>query len=799
MARASLSSVSSGNGDSKTRVNAREQPLVSVDEDPKHVNNSPVDLSTLTLSSSPASKCSSDTADKQTITWVVEPRRIDCTRYTQRVFKLPPPTSALSAHPSLTASAPSPSPLPASLRSVDRAPVATPARVKTLSHSTSESTPVRQEASATQLSRLTTEDYADLKSILPNRMIKSPTLDRWLTELGLIEQYRMISYASPDSDMIAKLEALAQGERYSRPQRSGRHWFEQLANLAESDVSVPQPTDRLQFFADPANYLAPGAIASQRKPDAMLVFPAGQTDRKRSFEHIAIPFEFTDRSQADLGRVPSEKYLQIIGYMRHTLVTQPLRSHVIGVLTFKTRLVLLLLDHELLRFCYVDDCWSGNAVTLARVAHLLLNLRASQAGFCPLAMYKCNPEKGVVVTKLSSKLLGDDETAKEGQASDAGEVVKQGLVSALGAPALDVCPVFTSSPAASPFSRTTCVFQPTSVDKQHFIIKFQHVDDERKDREVHVWRAISNYDWTTHVCSIPAKDGTELEFNVRDHLAAVVSALVCERFPDQIPLEATGEVPKVVTRRQTVVVYRNPVNEVKRLTDESSPPTPSQVVRVVKTLLVVLCELWTGPGVLHRDISTGNVLHSNGHLVLTDYDCAWNATLENSSHIRHHRTGTLNTMAVDVLRTCDPTCKSSGFEHEPRHDAESTVYTFLKVIWTHLRHQFDPTTLAFWQAHMFFDDGNAIARQMRTERETLWAGGSNGEDVVTHLTAFSPILGRLVEELLRDRLRSKASAESDDAQLGIFKRLLSVLDLAQADLNALDKELEGKWSKYSKA
>ncbi|KAM0789950.1 hypothetical protein ACM66B_006789 [Microbotryomycetes sp. NB124-2] len=636
-----------------------------------------------------------------------------------------------------------------------------------------------------------------LKRTIKGRIVELPSIEQLLKRIGIEQSFSSIlsRLDSTEASFMQNVHSIRvqarQGEIRQEPSSAGSclHWFKRLAELARKQGHDVAPSDirslpdRLYFVSEPAQLDETARSSRSHLRSAILAFECNPppTDGYRA-EHVAIALHFcsTCTDSLDANATNDRHHIELLSRMRDAFVIQPLRTFILGLGVFKAQASLLMLDHEGVTVAHLDDCWDVNAARFACLATLLTTLSLRHVGLYPFAHFDCDSEQGLYPVALRADHLGDCGF----------DITKEGVSQ------IPVELVYAAS-SDRPFRRATVVLKPVSSDLQAFVFKFQNVDDERRDREVNVWQAIKGFDWTTHTRS----ELNSSKVNVMDHLAAVERAFIHERLSTQIPLSTITNNPALgfVTRRQTVVVYRNPVNEVKRLTDESSPPTPSQVVRVVKTLLVVLCELWTGPGVLHRDISTGNVLHSNGHLVLTDYDCAWNATLENSSHIRHHRTGTLDTMAVDVLRTCDPTFDSSGFEHEPRHDAESTVYMFLKVIWTHLRHKFDPRTLAFWQAHMFFDDGNAIARQMRTERESLWGRGWNGKEVVRYLSEMSPTLGRLVKELLRDHLEQESPAESDEAPLAVVKRLISVLSLDQAGSEALDDELKGKWGKYSKA
>ena len=80
--------------------------------------------------------------------------------------------------------------------------------------------------------------------------------------------------------------------------------------------------------------------------------------------------------------------------------------------------------------------------------------------------------------------------------------------------------------------------------------------------------------------------------------------------------------------------------------------------------------MFTTHGVLHRDVSYGNImlLPSPKDGMLIDFDLAISAN--RSSVSAHHRTGTIEFMAVDLLVGADVI-------HSPRQDIESFLYVLL--------------------------------------------------------------------------------------------------------------------------
>jgi len=82
--------------------------------------------------------------------------------------------------------------------------------------------------------------------------------------------------------------------------------------------------------------------------------------------------------------------------------------------------------------------------------------------------------------------------------------------------------------------------------------------------------------------------------------------------------------------------------------------------------------MFTTHGVLHRDVSYGNImlLPSPKDGMLIDFDLAISAN--RSSVSAHHRTGTVEFVALDLLQ-------GRNVVHGPRHDIESFLYVLLML------------------------------------------------------------------------------------------------------------------------
>ncbi|KAM0787217.1 hypothetical protein ACM66B_006455 [Microbotryomycetes sp. NB124-2] len=678
-------------------------------------------------------------------------------------------------------------------------PPVTPARTR---QSNSSSTPVQPQTSAAHVTSLTDAERVSVRQAIAGRVVEVSSIHALLGQLQLGDDFkpgasseRQPSSAKPGPSTIGSkmrtLEAEAAAEAV--PQRKqanpGQHWFVKLAKLDRDDQDrplAPQPHATLQFVNDPNKPLMQGRVQSCRKPDAYLAFPGQVTNHGRAFEHIAVILEFT--SEKKLTRLnlnaPQDKYLQVLGYMRDTLASQPMRAFVLGVCVIKRLVALLVMDREVVRIAYLTDCWRTGAQRFRILARLLLNMDPACAGLSPLATFVSDPQHGLLPFHLPAKVF--DATSSN-----------------LDLRRVDI--VFASSPGSSAFSRATTVIKLAAPldgsNERRLVIKVQNVDDNRTSREIQVWEPIAafarrNESW--------AKGGNRFSIEILEHLAAVDRAVVYERMPWQTPADILDKYSRVVKRHTEAVVYLNPTENVVPLTSRTTPPRPSEVVTVIKTLVAVLYELNEGPQVLHRDVSTGNVLHNFGSLVLSDWDCGWAASMPDSQQDRRQRTGTMDTMATEVLDSNKASLQTrlvSGFVHLLRHDLESAVYVFIKVLWFHLYSSASKEEKLFWEENFGFNDANMTASALSGLREKLWSAGKVVLDTLfSYMSAISSELAELVWRLFDQPLSSISATSAarpdfwsrrerlEDNNKAIVDKLYS--DFRQTDLDRLDEQMK---------
>ncbi|KAK4049724.1 hypothetical protein OIV83_003999 [Microbotryomycetes sp. JL201] len=652
-------------------------------------------------------------------------------------------------------------------------PPETPSRSSLSGTNVVEPTPVVAKSSQSSFSSNTVLDRAAVKQAIRGRTFVLPTIESWLESVGLdrqlvaieqalnLDQRRQIRRQAPAFQAAASAESRVGAGEGVEP-----HWLEQLAStasckLAYSNSTTESSQSNLCFVATPNRMLSRGAIESKRKLDAFLAFPCFEPKVQHKFEHVAIVLEFCTSKVGRLNvKAPQDKYAQCLGYMRDALVSQPLRTFVLGLCVFDELAAFVMLDREVVMVAYVDGCWTDNVVKFACLVNLLFTTPPSHAGLSPLATFKCDAERGLIPVRIPARLV--DATLADTSLSTKSVVV-----------------LFKSSPASSPFSRATVALKlasPGSVAEQRVVVKVQNVDDNRKLREAQVWKAIDAYNRERETTWISSRDSIE----VMAHLAAVERVFICDRFLKRhAPLAQTNfdrsKHHAVITRHQGVIVH---------------------LVKVIKKLFVVLHELWAAAGVLHRDISIGNVLHSQGQLVLTDWDCAWAKTLDNSSAERRQRTGTLDTMAIAVLKPADSRPRNSTpFNHDLLHDLESAVYVFLKIVWWHLRLSASPDESEFWNEVLLFDNPTVDTLTIAGQRALLWGDLESSQHLDEWLRNTSPELARVVSALLQQRPDqiSRALQNQECRHAAVVDQLYAVLD--PADLDLLDGQLKERWGK----
>jgi hypothetical protein len=449
-------------------------------------------------------------------------------------------------------------------------------------------------------------------------------------------------------------------------------------------------------------------IRHQRKPDAYV----GITSKKPVLSDIIVPFEWTNVHESLNRRCPKlgKKLRQIAFNAADLLVEQGGRISIPAMAICGATAFILLLDRECLRIATIEDCWEEGLVQLSAAAHLLLNINMEQAGFLPHFKYvRC--VKGLIPHSLRDPALLQDlnsDPARSGALA--------GRVRILAHPL----------PGDTPFSRGTTVLSFKSEDPVdskggnsalELILKVQHVPDCRYGREPRAYRALRE---------------SKIPEDIKDHLPECLGVLVFPDHPHQTPILPAH----LVARHVQYLLARNPKPDLKRLTDMSSTNTPQNVVRVLQSLVLVVHSLHQHARILHRDISPGNVLHNNGHLVLVDFDCAIVQTNSPTTATTEPRTGTLVTMARDVIKRKT---------HTILHDFESIVHLLMHVVALRLEPSAEGEEQRCWRLWRFTSDLANDADDVLIARGYFW---KHPAEVYKTLEDISPALAKLVYCLL---------------------------------------------------
>ncbi|KAK4053186.1 hypothetical protein OIV83_001921 [Microbotryomycetes sp. JL201] len=630
-----------------------------------------------------------------------------------------------------------------------------------LSQSSRFATPKKPSTDSSQMSSGTEAEHARTRSLLRGKILVSdaPTI---LGQLG-VEQSAWDQHVETARDRLQNeehardvLTRCQTGFRAERQQmghgQTGYHWFEELASLGVASdtttthVKTASKDISLHVFSTPTRSLriaSDDPLQNGRKPDASIIYkhPGNVASDRDSFEptlsHIIVSLEFTDtparistKRKVSLSTLP-RKLQQLASMLIAVMATQPFRTHVPGLAICKDTATLMLLSREAFFVASLAHCWSNKAAELAALATTLLNLETWQIGLFPLFRYSLTPQHGLSPSHLRTDAL--PQHVLDFYAMRAFE---------------DIRVLRQVSPHHSPFSRGTLVVGFERQTLATLILKRQAVALDRRQRESKIWEAID------------ASAG-KLARNTLGKLSRVLATV------EVAPTRKLALLPDdaMVARQYTIVLYRNPSTPraaqalLPRPVSDHPGPTPTQLLCLIKQAFDVLSDLYWSAGVLHCDISTNNVLHCDGSLVLADWDCAIVANDSAPVGSRSERTGTMDTMAINVLdavqhlRAYEEDYGKAeaetrvGFAHCLRHDFESLAYVLLKVIWANLEPSADNVERKLtWNQHMF-NNANVSMDSLILCRRSLWYKNGAGGRSEQCLRRLSPAFADVVRSL----------------------------------------------------
>ncbi|SCZ87500.1 BZ3500_MvSof-1268-A1-R1_Chr2-2g04966 [Microbotryum saponariae] len=323
---------------------------------------------------------------------------------------------------------------------------------------------------------------------------------------------------------------------------------------------------------------------------------------------MLVPIAFTGpdfEEQYATSHFPVHPLVDVVMDLAQHALTQPTRLFAPGLAVVDGDAYLVVLDHELCRVAEIADCWGAGFGVFAAVLSTLFGLDIYSSGVSPLFRYECCRETGLTPVSFYTRFLceGEDEGAS-GVKGRTTEFEKDKPIRLL------VSHVAQGG-KSSIFGRCTLIFHLTRpglvqqslsgpTPMSSFVLKIQLVPSDYRGNEAHVLESIRLHhargDLATETVGHLALP--ELTQSLPPH---------CSQTPDdELPQLMHPEYPDVplkdsLRRTLDLLLLRNPTAELPR------------------PLLAVLSDLHAS-GIHHRDLSLGNILHHDGHLVLIDWD-----------------------------------------------------------------------------------------------------------------------------------------------------------------------------------
>ncbi|KAM0787283.1 hypothetical protein ACM66B_006516 [Microbotryomycetes sp. NB124-2] len=510
-------------------------------------------------------------------------------------------------------------------------------------------------------------------------------------------------------------------------------WLRTLAGLASSRASYEATSP---LTDEPSRFL-------HSSPAPFLYLRCASTDAsiQRTDSHVAVGIEFSrssggsspsDSSKDRTTTILPEKLLQLARTLTRVMAAQPSRTHVPGLAICNNVASVMVLTREALLVASVADCWSAGRAELAAVVKTVLGLKASQIGLSPLFRYRMTRQDGMVPSHLRTDVFPDALLENESVALHLYEPID-----------------IVHHPRQFPFSRGTIVLAFPRKELAGLIVKVQAVRQDHRHRERDVWRVID-------------ASGLDKIESVWQSLSRVQGSVEFRRSSEF----AFSPPSPVVTRHYTLVLSRNPSISLPQKLMGPSGLKPKQLLQVIRRAFEVLWQLFNQANVLHCDISSNNVLHDNGNLVLIDWDCAIVVTDSGAERIgnRSARTGTVDTMARDVLKAslfyaeqkragANDEQAVGDFVHMVRHDFESLVYVLLKFVWKQVKKTFVSTpSSSDLPQHLAFGEEavNVSMKNLPALRLALWGSNPSRRHLAEHLRKLSPALADFVKALLSE-------------------------------------------------
>ncbi|SCZ98327.1 BZ3500_MvSof-1268-A1-R1_Chr3-2g06298 [Microbotryum saponariae] len=406
-----------------------------------------------------------------------------------------------------------------------------------------------------------------------------------------------------------------------------------------------------------------------------------------------VPLAFGACDSEDDSRETPYPLVDVVLDLARDVLTQPARMYAPGfAIHDDDTAYLVVLDNEGCRIAIISDRWGEGFGELASVLSVLLGLDVYSAGLSPLFRYACDLETGIAPVALCTRYLRPSELEVDAPlVGRTVEFIAEEPVRLVDSTVANGSSVFGRSTVTLQLTRPSLVTCSPAVSTDYlepsFVVKIQLTTQNFVGHEADVLNKI------VERCAAEAPSASAQL--IERHVALPEKAKSLGRHRSQmedsaLPILLDSENSEQRLRdspRHTldVVVMRNPTPLPAPLDDaRAQQRTLFQFCQVFDQLLTLLPALFD-LGIHHRDLSIGNILQYQGHLVLVDWETGIVAqpgeqvpvATEDAGSIRFTRA----TVSWEVRSWLLLGAQFSRLpSHALHHDFESAVYWFLFVL-----------------------------------------------------------------------------------------------------------------------
>ncbi|SGY50357.1 BQ5605_C001g00875 [Microbotryum silenes-dioicae] len=499
------------------------------------------------------------------------------------------------------------------------------------------------------------------------------------------------------------------------------------------------------------------------------------------WERVLVPFSFglsnpTPRGERDRDYVKrAPQLVNLILDLHDHVLPRPSRLSAPGLAVNEHDAHLVVLDHDGCRIAVISDCWGSGYGKLSATLSILLDLDVYSAGFAPFLRYKFPLRGGVTAVSLLSAVF---QSSSQHDNHDQQPVETRTRLVGHTVAFEDEEPIelvsCSTSDSNSVFGPCTTVFRLTrpslhesegETGGHSFVLQMQHVSPNFVGGEAEMLQSIN----LAHDSGVLPSETVnplamlEVAASLRPHRSQVDDYLL----PRRIAIDRRGYARdpmlsiKGIRRTLDLLILRNPTPVPRILASApgmslDSPAPLEHVLHVFDQLLTVLVALHRC-GFYHRNLALDNILHYEGHLVLTGWgggvaarpgEVVFAAKIDEDDDLWM----TPWTAPLNVLRWNMFVPGDDPPNYDLSHALESSIYWFLLVlgqliapagegIWSELLLQPDPAR-----------DRNRPVLFLR--RDALWAGEPNfafesRDLLLASIGLTHPALADLVEYMTR--------------------------------------------------